>query len=618
MDYSDWENMIKAKEGKWMKRTLYRGLILVGMSLMSFTGCNKNTKESKESEQPIRTVNPISIESVVDEGEEGIIFGDKMSFVPSKLYLEWPHASVKTYTIGLVRNEEIEADKDDHFDYIYTEEFQTACNEGINLIKGQGSYTVETPLAIINPYGTLTNSLYLYFNTEEEYEVEYTISAENTPNFTRTLYNGKENNLTKEHEYSLIGFVRNTKNTITLRLKNKSGIVKKEVTFTVDMPDYYTQPIPEIEVTKGTSKVEVSEGLYALLGYEMRESSKTLLVDNDGILRAELLTNAYRMDEVKIVGDKILYPNAYNQFVVMNRLGRLESFYSFDSKKYEQHHDFEYDEATNSLIILVNDKEANSIEDIVLQMDLATGESKEVLDFKKLFPEIYQKAALYTGENVYGGEEIDWIHLNSISITPDGTFLFSSRELNTVIAIHDLYTSPSIKYLIGNHLVWENTQYSNLAYAKVGDFIDTAGQHTANYGGNEGLDEGQYYVTIYNNNYLRNVGAEEMQDRLLKSGEFSGVGENEKDKAAEYSYYYKYLVDENTGTYELILKIPVDYSAVVSSAQDYTGNIVVNSGRVGSVAEYDVDGALINHIKYNVDRHCYRAFKFSFKEFWFK
>lgn len=601
-----------------MKRKILLGLLLAGISLGTFTACDKRTQNSKESEMPISTENPVSLDHVVEEEQSGVVFGDKITFVPSNLYPEWPHASLKTYTIGLIKNEEVEDGKDDHYDYIYKKEFQSACDEGIIRKKSQGSYTVESPLAIINPYGTLTNSLYLFFNTKEACEVEYTISAEGTPDFTRTLYNGKEKNLTKEHEYTLIGFVRNKENTVKLRLKDKSGTVKKETSFTISMPDYYTQPIPAIEVTKGTSKVKVSEGLYALLGYEMRESSKTLLVDNDGIIRAEMLMNAYRMDEIKFLGDKILYPNSFNQFVVMNRLGKLESFYSFDSKKYEQHHDFEYDETTNSLIVLVNDKESDSIEDVVLQIDMTTGESKELLNFKELFPEVYEKAALYTGENVYGGKEIDWIHLNSISITPDGTYLFSARELNTVIAISNLYKNPSIKYLIGNHLVWDNTPYSKYAYNKVGDFVDTAGQHTANYAGNEGLETGQYYINIYNNNYLRNVGAKQMQDMLLESGEFPGVAENEKDKAAEHSYYYKYLVDENAGTYELVSKIPVDFSGIVSSSQDYDGNVVVNSGRFGSVAEYDVEGNLINHIQYEVERHCYRAFKYSFEGVWFK
>lgn len=612
-----------------MRKKIWLGVMTMVMSMSILTACGTNSNDVPKGDvasqaateapsvAPTSTVNPISLDNVVGKAEPAITFGETITYDASKLYPEWPHASITTYTIGLVKNPSAKADGDDHYDYIYNKTFQSTCDEGIELKKSEGTYTVENPLAIINPYGTLTNSLYLYFTTEEAYEVEYTISAKDTPDFTRTLYNGTEDKLTKEHEYTLIGFVRNTENTVTLRMKDGDGTVKAETSFTVSMPDYYTQPIPEIEVTKGDSKVEVSEGLYAILGYEMRESSKTLLVDNDGVIRAEMLTNSYRMDDIITLGDKILYPNSYSQFVLMNRLGKLEEFYSFDKNKYAQHHDYVYDETTNSLLILVNEKDSDSIEDIVLQLDLTTGESKEVLDFKTLFPEIYENAALYEGKNTYGNEETDWIHLNSISITPDGTTLYSSRELNTVIAIQDLYTNPTVKYLIGNHLVWEDTPYSEYCYDKVGDFVDTAGQHTAFYAGNEGLEEGQYYITIYNNNYLKNVGAEELQNKLLESGEFPGVGENEKDLAADNSQYYKYLVDEKAGTYELVSNISVDFSGIVSSAQDYEGNVVVNSGRFASVAEYDQEGNLINHVKYEVERHAYRAFKYGFNGFWF-
>lgn len=44
------------------------------------------------------------------------------------------------------------------------------------------------------------------------------------------------------------------------------------------------------------------------------------------------------------------------------------------------------------------------------------------------------------------------------------------------------------------------------------------------------------------------------------------------------SYYYKYLVDENAGTYELVKSFAVPYSSFISSVQEIGDTIVVDSG----------------------------------------
>ncbi|MFR1041523.1 MAG: aryl-sulfate sulfotransferase [Faecalibacillus intestinalis] len=44
------------------------------------------------------------------------------------------------------------------------------------------------------------------------------------------------------------------------------------------------------------------------------------------------------------------------------------------------------------------------------------------------------------------------------------------------------------------------------------------------------------------------------------------------------SYYYKYLVNENDRTVELVSSIPVAYSGYVSSIQELDGNVIIDSG----------------------------------------
>lgn len=51
---------------------------------------------------------------------------------------------------------------------------------------------------------------------------------------------------------------------------------------------------------------------------------------------------------------------------------------------------------------------------------------------------LYALATNYEGENTYGGDELDWIHLNSLTIDND-SLIVNSRELSTIIKINDIY-----------------------------------------------------------------------------------------------------------------------------------------------------------------------------------
>ena len=101
------------------------------------------------------------------------------------------------------------------------------------------------------------------------------------------------------------------------------------------------------------------------------------------------------------------------------------------------------------------------------------------------------------------------------------------------------------------------------------------------------------------------------------------------------SYVYVYKIDENEGTFELVLSFDVPYSSVVCSASpsdvwtsynlgtqdevyDMTGkNWIVNSGTALTFDEYDEDGTLIREFHYDADFQAYRVIKYTFEGFWF-
>ena len=79
---------------------------------------------------------------------------------------------------------------DDAFTY-YDMAVQDRLADAITDIQTCGlEWTAENPLAILNPFGTGTNGLYLYFTTDRPIAVSYTVSAEGTTDFAGFWFAG--------------------------------------------------------------------------------------------------------------------------------------------------------------------------------------------------------------------------------------------------------------------------------------------------------------------------------------------------------------------------------------------------------------------------------------------
>lgn len=90
-------------------------------------------------------------------------------------------------------------------------------------------WQADSPLAVINPYGTGSNGLYLYFSTDYAASVRYTISVENDriSDFTATAREADGKTYTRSHEIQLIGLVPGEINTVTLFLSGSWGNVRQ-------------------------------------------------------------------------------------------------------------------------------------------------------------------------------------------------------------------------------------------------------------------------------------------------------------------------------------------------------------------------------------------------------
>lgn len=470
--------------------------------------------------------------------------------------------------------------------------------------------TFDAPFIIYNPYGTNTCAVNVYYTTKEATSMEYTISVdeEGIPDFTRTAYSGQETGTTKTHEYQIIGLIPNEVNTVTMRSKNSEGEVVDEYTFTLTMEGLVTDSQSKLEITEGDSTQEISEGLYAVLGHDKAYNANVYIYDNDGIIRSELPLRGYRSDRLLFIDDTMVYSYDFNKLVFVNSVGKIVR--KINLGNYELHHDFEYDEINNTILLLANELGTDTIEDVIIRVDLEDGAVTKLVDMKDLIPEAKAMAIEPEEGNTYGGDELDWIHLNALDIIDGKDLILSSREYSTIIRLNNVYEQPEIAYFISDETVWNGTAYEDYMLDKVGDFVSQAGQHTVTYFEDPSLPDNQYYLYMFNNNYK---GARTRPD--FDWSAYVGAGTYSK---GDNSYLYQYLVDEENGAYELVKKVALPYSSIVSSTQYYKDNLVTSSGMSHCFNEYDSEGKLIREYKYTAEKYAYRVLKYSFDSFWFE
>ena len=499
----------------------------------------------------------------------------------------------------------------------------------VELLKAEGAWSVEEPLAILNPYGTGSNGLYLYFTTDEPLQASYVIQAEGTSDFEATATGG----YATEHEFQMIGLVPGLENHVTLTLESEDGEALETLEFDITMPETTSGYDTQLEYEEGESTQELSSGLYVLmrvngtLGYGF-------FFDNDGTLRYEMVTEGFGLDRIVEYEGDIVACISNTALARIDGLGRVVMVY--DLEGYVLHHDINDAEDGKLMVLAEHDESAEElVEDLLLEVDLETGEVTELLDFSDFmadYRENFTRTITMFDPFAWQSGEWDWIHLNTVQyITADDSVIVSSRETSTIIKVADIHGTPEVEWLCGDPDFWEGTPYEDLCLEAVGDFKYQWGQHTAEYVG-AGDEDGVYYLSLYDNNYwgisTRDFTPDTSDDTDETYTSYYGSG-------SEHSNVYVYRIDENEGTFELVLSFQVPYSSIVSNAaltdawttygtdmQDEAYDLegrtwVVNSGMALTFGEYDADGTLIREFYYDAELQQYRVFKYTFEGFWF-
>ncbi len=476
----------------------------------------------------------------------------------------------------------------------YDPEAQAVIADSLAQEKSEGTYTADNMLIKYNPFGTNTQSMYVYFTTEAPAAVSYTIHVDNDEidDFTQQISAGA---METEHEFQLIGLIPNTSNTITFSLTKEDGSLETHET-TYEMGDIYGEEEIILEKKVLQEDASLEDGLYVILGNDSSSMDFMYYYDNQGVLRGEVPILGYRSHRLLFKDGFMYYSISERKIAQVNKLGQVTNVYKLGD--YKLHHDYVFDDSGN-LLVLATDTTQDSTEDIVLKINPTSGEVSELLDLGDLMGD-YKATCT---PNTSG--ELDWAHINTIQYVGDDSVLLSSRETSSILKINNISEDPQIAYIISDKEVWEDTSYEELVLDKVGDFTIQGGQHTISYEKDDSLEEGQYYLYMFNNN----IGVSETRPDF--NWENLGLT-NTSGVEGDSSYYYKYLVDEKAGSFELVDSFKVPYSGYVSSVQDLNDHTIVDSGLKGTFTEYDENHKAIVTFTMDTEKFIYRVFKYEF------
>lgn len=462
----------------------------------------------------------------------------------------------------------------------YDEEVQQRLAQSLMTMMARGGYTMDAPLAVLNPFGTGSNGLYLYFTTDYNCQIRYTVTTddESIPACTATANSAEE--FGKVQEFLLIGLVPGQENQVTLEAVNRQGEVKQSFTFTIQMPETTSGHPNRLEATEGESTAEMSDGLFYAMG----------------------------------LNDQILACVGSNKIARISRIGQVLQVY--DLGRFELHHDFNWG-PDGELVALATNSEGETVEDQLIAIDMESGEVTLLVDFSALMNDYFVTTEKVSANSSFFWQAglWDWLHLNSVQyLEEEDAVVVSSRETSTILKVKNVHEEPAIDWMIGDEAFWQGTGFAQYSLTREGDFTPQYGQHDVTVIYDESLPEGQYYLRMFDNNYWANSTRTGYTPTLPDT-----VGQALTEDESIVSHVYYYLVDENAGTFQLAWSFDVPYSSVVSNVQLLEGgNYVVNSGVPQVYGEYDAEGNLIRQFQYHSMMNGYRVMKDDFVGCWFR
>ena len=492
---------------------------------------------------------------------------------------------------------------------VYSVAKSAEVEETLTDIKKNKIFTPEDPLWAYNPYGTNRNSMYVYFETKGNCYCRYTISVkdEKIADFTRTAISNTSGNVTKEHEYQLIGLVAGETNYITMRLYNSSDELSEVRTFSVDIPESRVGASNLVTTVDGRSKTTISNGLYVVFQDAKKDGRYAILLyDNSGTLRGEIPTLSKAGRNLEQVYDTLLYASGDRQFSTVNALGQVMKTLPLNG--YKLAGEFDYDDCGNIFLIVTELKKGAAPRSKLVKMELESGKTTEMVDMNDLLEKVYENAAKKAGKR-----SVDWVGLNSVEVVDATTLMLSAKKLSSVFKVSNIGSLVTkIDYIIADKELYKSYKglRRKVLVKSAGDDAEPSPTPIVDNILHEPVVKDPFTSQYGQEAISYKAGSEGMCTVTMLSTN-TGTGAKNTGKAT----YYSYLVDELAMTYELKAKRNLEKTTADGNVVMQESSFVYCCSDKKQYAESDMNGKLIK--QFSATTRPYRVYKEDFKNFWF-
>lgn len=311
-----------------------------------------------------------------------------------------------------------------------------------------GEYTLEKPMIVLNPYLINPLAALVLFRTEKETAVTVTVfGKEERGNIVHTFPRAKE------HILPILGLYADCKNQVELRLY---GGRSHMLTIQTESLEYskvpklcYMQTEPEY-----TSEdiIFITPSLSALAtGFDYRGDVRwhltvPVIFDLKRLKNGNFLIGTERVDQM---------PYYMTGLYEMTMAGKIVTEYKIPGG---YHHD-QWEMDNGDLLVLSDDPNYSTVEDVIVLLDRKTGQIKRKWDLHD---------CLIPGEGPSGGyTDRDWFHNNALWYDRHtNSITLSGRHVDAIINID--YDTGKLNWILGDPENWPEDK-KKYFFTPVGD-----------------------------------------------------------------------------------------------------------------------------------------------------
>lgn len=418
---------------------------------------------------------------------------------------------------------------------------QKTVDEELRAELDTGSYSLEEPLVILDPYGDSPLTAVVLFETVYPSRISVSIhgvDATRDVDFAFDEYR-------KKHLIPVYGLYAESENEVVVYATDQKGGVRRS---SLKIQTEKLHPGLEnvcVDILK--SDTAQSEPGFTFL----YANTPKFAFDANGDIRWCLDLPSLQSTLYDYGGHMILASGhtEYGETLLyeIDLLGRL---YSISLTPYGVHHDIE--EAGDGKLLVTGSGLGPTVEDLLYELDPSTGEIGVVLDFGSILDPLRPSVRR---------TDRDWLHMNAVTWSEsDSSILVSGRHQSAVVKLS--YPGGGIEWILGNHDNWLPEYMKYLLTPTGGDFEWQYLQHSPTILPDQDGNPDTVDVILFDNHSY-------MDERL------------DADPETRYSRLVQYRIDEKAKTVEQIWEFGRERGNELFSAICGVSEYLPNGGTLG-------------------------------------